>query len=217
MAVKDSNSISFEQAAGIKNVFVNDWKKNFFTDQKKKVASIPFIRNIIEYTLGEQDPRFTKLTSLLHWKRDSASITQDELDKIFGSVFDSTETGPNGASRMIDIIHHEAQECLKASTGIKFENKIVLSIAIRIAAEKFMVEKINDTSFVDSIESNQTTKLLAKYKGLFSGDVNNIKTIELVVLMTPGNIHLNSFMYEPILDMSDEHLRKLYKNVLALS
>jgi hypothetical protein len=34
--------------------------------------------------------------------------------------------------------------------------------------------------------------------------------------MTPENIHLNSFMYEPILDMSDEHLRKLYEAVLAL-
>jgi hypothetical protein len=34
--------------------------------------------------------------------------------------------------------------------------------------------------------------------------------------MTPENIHLNSFMYEPIVDMSDEHLKKLYKNVMAL-
>jgi len=29
-----------------------------------------------------------------------------------------------------------------------------------------------------------------------------------VVLMTPENIHLNSFMYEPIIDMSDEHLKR---------
>jgi hypothetical protein len=37
------------------------------------------------------------------------------------------------------------------------------------------------------------------------------------MLMTPENIHVNSFMYEPILDMSDEHLRKLYEEVLALN
>ncbi len=35
--------------------------------------------------------------------------------------------------------------------------------------------------------------------------------------MTPENIHLNSFMYEPIIDMSDAHLRKLYEDVLKLS
>jgi hypothetical protein len=37
-----------------------------------------------------------------------------------------------------------------------------------------------------------------------------------LALMTPENIHVNSFMYEPILDMSDEHLRKLYQDVAAL-
>jgi hypothetical protein len=35
--------------------------------------------------------------------------------------------------------------------------------------------------------------------------------------MTPENIHLNSFMYEPILDLSDAHLKDLYRDVLALS
>jgi len=34
--------------------------------------------------------------------------------------------------------------------------------------------------------------------------------------MTPENIHLNSFMYEPILDMSNEHLKQLYRKVYAL-
>ena len=34
--------------------------------------------------------------------------------------------------------------------------------------------------------------------------------------MTPENIHVNSFMYEPIVDMSDDHLRKLYGKVLEL-
>lgn len=41
--------------------------------------------------------------------------------------------------------------------------------------------------------------------------------IQKVLLMTPENIHLNSFMYEPILDISNEHLRKLHLDVLALS
>ena len=34
--------------------------------------------------------------------------------------------------------------------------------------------------------------------------------MDRVNLMTPENIHLNSFMYEPILDMSGEHLCRLY-------
>lgn len=216
MALKCSDGISLKQAIGIKNVFVNDWKPNFFTDSKKKIASIPFIRNIIEFIKGDKDPDFVKLTSLLHWKSDSAGITQGALDGIYNSVFGATGTSGDGKSAMIDIIHHEASECLKVGDNINFENKIVLSIAIRIAAEQFMVKKISDTEFVESIDSNQTSKLLAKFKELFGGDIVQIETIKRVILMTPENIHLNSFMYEPILDMSDEHLRKLYEDVLAL-
>ena len=119
---------------------------------------------------------------------------------------------------VIDIIQHEAAtNASKLGMALTYENKIVLSIAIRIAAEKFMVKKINDATFVASIDSNQTPKLLTKFKKLFSGDVGDIETIQRVMLMTPENIHLNSFMYEPIVDMSDEHLKKLYKDVLTLA
>ena len=216
VASRSSDRIVLEQAAGIKNIFVNDWKPNFFTDTKKKIASIPFIRNIIEYTKGYDDPNFIKLTSLLHWKSDSDAITQTELDRIFCEVFDEAGTSPDGTSAVVDIIDHQARECLNAGDGINLENKIVLSIAIRIAAERFMVAKIDDTGFAESIDSNQTPKLLAKYKKLFANDLAQIDVVQRVILMTPENIHLNAFMYEPILDMSDEHLRKLFEDVLAL-
>jgi hypothetical protein len=39
------------------------------------------------------------------------------------------------------------------------------------------------------------------------------KIIKKILLMTPEAIHLNSFMYEPILDISDEHLIDLYIEV----
>lgn len=216
MAFKSSTGLTLKQATGIRNVFVTDWKPNFFNDPKKRIASIPFIRNIIEYTRGDNDPEFIKLTSLLHWKDTSSGITQDELDTIYNSVFGGNGTSADGKQQVIDIIRYEASECLRAGDGINFENKIVLSIAIRIAAEQFMVKKINDATFVDSIDSNQTHKLLKKFKELFNNEIDTIKTIQRVMLMTPENIHLNSFMYEPILDMSDEHLRKLYEEVLAL-
>jgi len=217
MATRSSAGISLKQATGIRNVFVNDWKLNFFNDPRKRIASIPFIRNIIEYTKGEKDPEFIKLTSLLHWKDDSPSITQNELDRIYDLVFSSNGKSTDSKTPVIDMIRNEASACITAGEGINFENKIVLSIAIRIAAEEFMVKKINDTKFLARIVSNQSQTLLVEFKARFNREVNCIKTIERVVLMTPENIHLNSFMYEPILDMSDEHLRKLYQDVLALN
>jgi hypothetical protein len=217
MAVRTKDGLSLEQAAGIRNVFVKDWKPNFSSDPKKKIACIPFIRNIIEYTKSDNDPDYLRLTSLLHWKPDTASITQAELDRIYGSVFNTTETTLPGNTPVIDVIRYAANECITASSGINFENKIVLSIAIRLEAERFMVEKINDAAFVAKIVAHQTQALMAKYKAKFNTQTDVLKTLQRVVLMTPENIHLNSFMYEPILDMSDEHLRKLYQKVLALN
>ena len=215
MASKNSAGITLEKAAGIRNVFANDWRPNYFKDSRKRIASIPFMRNIVEYTRGTKDDRYVKLTSLLHWKPDSADITQAEVDEIYNSLFGDGGPSDDGEEKVVELIHQEAVKCLDAGEGINLENKIVLSIAIRLAAERFLVEKINDEAFVAAIKSKQTPKLLAKF--LKAGDGNgSVEILQRVILMTPENIHLNSFMYEPILDMCDEHLRKLYEDVLKL-
>jgi len=219
MALKSeaSGTIAFEKAAGIRNAFLNDLRKEFFNNPKKKIASIPFIRNLVEFTKGETDQQFAKLTSLLHWKSDSSSITEADLEAIYKNVF-----GTNGnktatsTKTVVGLIHDEAKGCLSAPLGINFENKIVLAMATRLAAEKFMIDKINDKGFVAGIKSHQTQSLAEKFKSMFPGEEKNVEILDRVALMTPENIHLNSFMYEPIVDMSDEHLRRLYSDVLAL-
>jgi uncharacterized membrane protein YkoI len=75
MASKTGTGVALEKAAGIKNVFIKDWKIAFYADAKKKIASIAFMRNLMEYTRGSTDPGYVKLTSLLHWKPDSHAIT----------------------------------------------------------------------------------------------------------------------------------------------
>jgi predicted AAA+ superfamily ATPase len=42
------------------------------------------------------------------------------------------------------------------------------------------------------------------------------KVLSQVVLMTPENIHINSFMYEPLMDMSNHHLISLYQDIKKL-
>jgi ABC-type lipoprotein export system ATPase subunit len=81
-----TKGLALTQALGIRNVFVNDWKTNFYTDPKKKIASVPFLRNLVEYTEGEADPKYQKLTSILHWKSDSATITVADLDQIYQQI-----------------------------------------------------------------------------------------------------------------------------------
>lgn len=77
------------------------------------------------------------------------------------------------------------------------------------------LEDKKDSNLIDE-ESNQTFKLIEKYKEKFKDSESEIKCIELldkVSLMTPENIHINAFMYEPILDLGEKHLIKLFNNL----
>ncbi|WP_198418608.1 hypothetical protein [Cryobacterium frigoriphilum] len=217
MAQKSEAAVRLVQAAGIKNPFITDWKGNFFESPMKRIASIPFLRNILEYTKGEEDPGYQLLTSLLHWKVGTSAIAQESLDDLFASTFGVTGIWKDPDEFVVDEIFRQATICLVAETGVNFENKIVMSIAIRLTAERYMVEQIADPSFTDHIAVNQTAALLKRYRQSNPANVLTIRTLEGVMLMTPENIHVNSFMYEPILDMSDEHLRRLYLDVEGLA
>ncbi|MFI5252971.1 MAG: phage infection protein [Bacteroidota bacterium] len=217
MAYKSKDETTLKKAIGIRNPFINDWKGVFFTDPRKRIASIPFMRNLIEYTKGESDPDYIKLTSLLHWKPDTDNITNSDLAKIFNNLFGVNKIPADKDKKVCDSIDDEMKYCLTANEGVNFENKIVLSVGIRLRVDKFMIDKINDRTVTDVIEGNQTRVLANIYEKKFPNETHNIEIIHKVLLMTPENIHLNSFMYEPILDMSDEHLKTLCNEVCKLN
>ena len=114
------------------------------------------------------------------------------------------------------MLLEQAEEALIADEAINFENKIVLSIATRIVAEQHMVAVLDDPTFTDGITGNQTQALFQAYKGRGHGTDESRRILDDVVLMTPENIHVNSFMYEPIIDLSDAALRELFTRVKSL-
>lgn len=189
------------------------WKNNL-NNESMLIASIPFVRNLAEYS--GYDEEFIKLTSLLHNKPETSTLTIGDLEKIFKSILkDKSELSlMNKTKKVMDLIFELADKILSNTTEIvELENKIVLSIAIRVKAEQFMIKQINDQNFVNQITKNQTVELIKKYIELFKIEIENVKLLEQVNLMTPENIHINSFMYEPILDMSIDHLKSLYSKI----
>jgi len=218
MAQKGDAKVVLNQAEHVNNPFIRGFKRNFFTDGMQRIASIPFVRNILEYTKGTDDADYITLTALLHWKRDSASITNADLDRIFNDTFRGQEckAWASPDEPVIDLLHRQADHALVAHEGVNFENKIVLSIATRILAEKYMVAELNDPDFTDAITANQAQALFQAFRNRDLGTPDAQETLDGVVLMTPENIHVNSFMYEPIIDMSDAALRELYSRVKTL-
>ena len=213
--VKTKDSIELVEEKYQNNPF-SHWRDNLKNDKVMLIASIPFVRELGKYC-GIDKAR--RLTSLLHIKSDTESITIQDLQEIFKAVLKDKDTLilENQSDFVLDLIFKLADD-ISGSTDelIELENKILLAIATRLKAEQFMIEKINNQSTIDDIGIPQTVRLIEKYKELFFSDLKNIELLEKVNLMTPENIHLNSFMYEPILDMSAIELRELYNDVSAI-
>ncbi|AQW82094.1 ATP-binding protein [Campylobacter pinnipediorum] len=216
MINKGLHKISIIDAKYIKNPF-EYLKKQLVKNEKCLVAIIPFIRNLFEYTSGIDSNEYIFLTSLLHIKENTYNITIQDLENNIKAIFkDVIFEFTNTNEIVIDLIFKLAEDIIKDDNEcLNLENKIIMSIAIRLKAEKFMIEEIGNEE--GNISNNQTIMLINKYKNKFSKQYEIIKVLEKVNLITPENIHLNSFMYEPILDMSDESLKNLYIQIKELN
>ena len=213
--IKTDDSLTFNPEKYQNNPFIY-WKKHFHEPDKATllIASIPFVRNLAEYA-GDND-HFLQLTSLLHMKADTLTITIRDIETIFRSVLkDKADLSLPNPEKTVNQLLSETVNSILASDIItmQLEDKIVLAIAIRLKAEQYIIQKIEDDEFVEHITSNATYKLVEKYKQKFPTQLAIIKLLDQVNLMTPENIHLNSFMYEPILDMSNHHLKNLYTQI----
>ncbi len=219
MAEKTVDKVALSPMDGstINNPFTKDFKGNLYKDAMKRIASVPFVRNLIEYSHGTNADYLT-LTSLIHWKEDSRTVTQSDLDQIFSTAFPGLDGGPwaDPSQPVVDLIFAQADHALDADEGVNFANKIVLSMAIRLCAESYMVTALASAGFTETFTSKQTWKLFKHYEQQNLGDAATLEALRRVLLITPENIHLNSFMYEPIIDMSDQALRELYRTVRDL-
>ncbi|MCK4793422.1 MAG: hypothetical protein KAV87_57370 [Desulfobacteraceae bacterium] len=189
------------------------WKSNLHANKTMLVAAIPMVRNLIEYMQGRDCSDYFKLTALLHQKPDSNSITLVELATIFKRTLSLDLNLGDGT--VLPLILEEADKCLGVPEYMNLENKVVLSIAIRLTAEDVMIRRINDRSITDGLQGNQTAELFKIFKNSFSADTTAVAILDRVIMMTPEQIHLNSFMYEPLIDLSDHHLKELYRTVKA--
>jgi hypothetical protein len=218
MATKnDSREVSLVQSPYTKDVFKH-FKQNL-ANPKIFVSFIPFLRNIIEYTEDSSSPDYVRLTSCLHLKSDTDTIICDNILSMIHVTFPktNTQTISFGAIPIKDHIYGTAETILLETSinEMLLENKVTLSIAIRLKAEEYMLTKIPNAGAL-VITSSQTSELLKHFK-LTAPDQATLSALDKVMLMTPENIHLNAFMYEPLIDISVFHLVDLYKRVKLLA
>jgi len=220
MSNRSNSTITLSKAEGIQNYFIGKWKNNIIGNDFILCATIPFTRNLIEYTKGDSDSDYLKLTSLLHWKNDTDQITVgnyfDIYNRLFGTRHNTTNTQP-----VKNLLFTKASEICASAThdGLNLEDKVLLSMAIRMQAEIFLINELrllkSDPNYWCQ-SMNQFGSLIKEYSSLAPLSPST-RTLGKISITVSSNIHLNSFMYEPILDLTIEHLIDLYNEVRGLS
>ncbi len=218
MANRANNKIQLKNAKYVESP-LNTIRREINGDDLSLISAIPIARNIIEYTKGSFDQDYALLTKCLHIKEGTSEISLFEIQEALSRVFPNesydrvTDDNENYLTRLFEIATEYSEQGGNKSMNLK--NKLLLSIAIRMKAEQHAIVTINDQERVNAITSNQERELMKIIVGDFPEEFALIELLKKVNLMTPENLHVNSFMYEPILDMSDNHLKDLYKELLA--
>lgn len=207
------------------------WKNN--PNLVNVLALIPFVRNIIEYTVKDysKNKDYLLLTSLLHIKHETNNIIFNDLLDIYNRCLniDTFKSDIELDWKVCEALYKEADKVTTVDCDLEY--KLLLAMAIRHKAERFMFNVLENRpepitwnerresfdefcNYLDNA-NNQTRELYSVVKQFVPK--RTIEILDEVNIMTPENIHLNSFMYEPLLDMDIQELLNLYSRVKNLN
>lgn len=161
----------------------------------KIITAIPFAREIWS-NLGKNT---AILTSALHYKSDTSYTLEDIIDELNNlleidkTLFDNEVLN----TQYYDIL--EGVKEYEYSSEYKLSDKIVYSIASRVLIEKRAT--VVDSSILSGITKNQTARLYSLVKDNEDYSAEFKKLLHKVVLLTPNFAHVNTFMYNPLVDI----------------
>ncbi|MFW1754729.1 hypothetical protein [Acinetobacter wanghuae] len=195
-----------------KSIFINNYDK-----EKNFIGLIPFVRNLFEYLVDNESYNF--LTSCLHIKANTQNITVEDVHNVLKKVVVSKADVdlPFKGEKLLDLLFTQTENIVEHCNehSIDLEDKLILAIACRLKAELYMIKSLPD-EIVESITKNQTQKLYQKCKEIGLNE-SILKLLNRVNLITPEHLHVNSFMFEPLVDMSMNNLVNLYNDLCQLN
>ena len=197
---------------------INDFRQNCHECDYKLIALIPVARNLIEYMLWNESDDYVKFTWMLHVKNTEYKIA--DIITTFKRLFNKDDFSKAPDTYTKEFIYNLCDNLIDESEDTALEKKIVLSIWIRLLAEDFMRKKLwnIEKAWIQTrlYYNDCVVKKLFQIRKIWKVILDEEKIIKKVLLMTPEAIHVNSFMYEPILDMWDLHLKDLYREISSL-
>ncbi|WP_027063239.1 hypothetical protein [Mesoplasma seiffertii] len=214
-AYKISNKVELIDAKSKEFIdfsFIKNWKNRKSTEAL--IALLPFIRNIYEIKDGSQNKNYIDICNFLHFNNKSEEINLKELDAVFKEMNVSLSSDYDD-NTYFEKLKKQALNIMRSKPSEKdLMKKIIMGIFIRVATDKMLLEnyKIHNNQNSPQIEGNNWTAGLYKItKDKLSSQEIEIYNSSIVV--APSFIHVNGFMYEPLVDIGFEKLIKVAQNL----
>lgn len=210
----ENNNLSAEEMFDPR-VFGN-YKKDAATDKSAWVTMIPFARNIVEFQYGKNHDDYKELTRALHTLDDE--ITTGQIQQHLQSIVSVTDTPFDESLNIHEAIIRYAKEvATNAYDGFSLKDNLVLAIGTRLCIERYIINKISEEDYRNAVskERDLTRKLLVLYSNNCS-DLNKqtlSKMFNKAAAIVDGTIHINSFMYEPLVDVGTWEMKKMFNEI----
>lgn len=188
-----------------------NWKNS--KRDKDVIATLPFLRNIIQLENNGQDEEYIKITNFLHYDYNLENKKIEEIDFILNKYKIKHDCND---SIYLDLLDKEAREIMRNASidETKLEEKIVLALYIRIYTDKLMYqeyERIYGKKYIDDGEYNKSGNLFNEISNNINNNVKNI--LETSLTIAPPFIHVNSFMFEPLIDVGTAKMSQIANEI----
>ena len=191
----------------------SDRKLIFSTDEvfnidsnDKLIVSLPFAREIANYqNIGDAFLQY------FHYKRGSKRKTIGGLAKIIQKQYKhAVISNIDKKAIFINKLDSLCQTIVTSDlNSFDISPKVILALGIRLKLEKILI--CNKISVTDDITENQTAVLFNLKKSKLKIDF--IRLVNKILVSTPEFIHLNAFMYEPLIDILPITLKRIYEKL----
>ena len=210
----ENNNLSAEEMFDPR-VFGN-YKKDATTDKSAWVTMIPFARNIVEFQHSKSHDDYKELTKALHTINNDVTI--EDIQQYLQSIISVADTPFNRSLSIYEaIIMHAKEVAAATSDGFSLKDNLVLAIGTRLCIERYIISKISEEDYRNAVskERDLTRKLLILYSNNCS-DPNKqtyLKMFNKAAAIVDGAIHINSFMYEPLVDVGTWEMKKMFNEI----
>jgi ABC-type cobalamin/Fe3+-siderophores transport system ATPase subunit len=223
IAEKNEQKISLEKYEEKDLDPCKSWLK--IETSKDFISSMALIRNLCDYSNNNKELK-DKLNKVLHYpiKNNNHEILLD----LYTDIKTYLMLKPTHTISSLDInktffdnvlIQADHIVNIYNNEHLNLQDKVILSIALRLLLEQKIIDYCNHNQIVlreKDFRYKQTRNLINKVKP----NISNIyikRLLDIINIISSNHIHINSFMYEPLLDIYGGDLIKWYKELVRIT